>query len=140
MENIDWMNLAIKVFLGIVTSCFALEITPIKLNPVSWFCRRIANNVNKDRDQKLSEIERKLDEHIKHNKNTEAISSRTNIIRFAEDLKYKKIPSQEHFNIIMEDVDFYEKYCATHTDFPNNKCTTAINFIKKMYKMNYFHD
>lgn len=132
------MTLA-KVAGAIIAACFTIEITPIKINPVSWFCKRIARNVNEERDKQITEISRKLDEHISLNDKYEALTARTNVIRFSEDLKVKKIPSEEHFDIILEDIDFYEKYCAAHPDFPNNKCNMAIKLIKDSYQKYYLH-
>jgi len=135
--QIDWTDLITKAFLTICTTCFAIEITPIKINPITWFCKRISNNINKERDDKINDIAKKLDEHIDLNKQYEALAARTNVIRFSEELKMKRIPSEEAFDIIIEDINFYEKYCADHKDFKNNKCNMAIAFIKDSYKKYY---
>lgn len=138
--NDDIVGIIVKVFLGVITSCFAVEITPIKINPISWFCKRISKNVNKERDEKIDNIEKTLKEHIEQNDKYEALSARTNIIRFAEDLKMKKIPSEEHFDIILDDINFYEAYCTKHPEFPNNKCVLAIKFIKESYEKYYLNN
>ena len=39
---------------------------------------------------------------------------------------------REDFIEILEEIDFYEKFCKDHPDYQNNRCTHAITNIGRV--------
>ncbi len=62
-----------------------------------------------------------------------ATLARTHILRFDDELINNVQHTREYFQQILDDVDTYEKYCATHPDYKNNMCTMAIEHIRRVY-------
>ena len=130
----------------LLLSC--IQIAPIKINPWSFIGKHIGRALNSelfskiDRistafdqlEDKLSELENKV-EHMDHkNDEDRAITARVRILRFNDELLAKKPHSKETFDQALEDVDVYEKYCAAHPEFKNNKTIMSVRNIKKTYQ------
>jgi excinuclease UvrABC helicase subunit UvrB len=96
-----------------------IQVTPVKINPWSWIARNVGKALTADVLDKLSE--------------NEADTARYRIIRFDDEIRHETRHSEEHFNQILSDIDRYEKYCASHPKYPNNKAVMAIEKIKKTY-------
>lgn len=75
----------------------------------------------------------KLDGHIKEDEDYKAKQARTRILRFADECYRGDLHSENFFEDIIEDIDYYEKYCAAHKDFRNNKAKAAMKRIKEVY-------
>lgn len=63
-----------------------------------------------------------------------AITARTRILRFDDELYNKIRHSQEYFLQTYEDIDTYEDYCRQHPEFENNRAVDAIRHIKETYQ------
>lgn len=117
-----------------------IQIAPIKVNPWSAVARAIGKAINKDvldglaevkKDQK--ETRRILDGHIEMDDIRNADAHRTRILQFNNEL-LRDIPhTREDFIEILAEIDFYEKFCDTHKDYKNNRCTHAIANISRVY-------
>lgn len=83
--------------------------------------------------QKLSEIESKLDNHVKEDELGSMKLTRTRILAFNDELRLGIRHSEEHFADCLDDIDHYEKYCLSHPEYPNNKAQAAIRHIKEVY-------
>lgn len=125
----DWQNITYKIVFLALTTFFSLEIIPIKINPISWFCKRISLNINTERDAKIKELNDKLIEIDK----VLALMRRANIIRFADEVRHRVAPESQ-FLLIFDDIKAYNKYCAEHEEFPNNVIANEIDEINKKYK------
>lgn len=101
----------------IVLSCL-IQITPIKINPISWLGRML----NKD----MARIEAKLDEHI-------AQSHRNKIFAFQTELLVGTKHTQEQFLEVLEACEYYEKY-VEQNKIKNGKATEAIKYIQRCYR------
>lgn len=62
------------------------------------------------------------------------IQKRANIIRFGDEIRIHTKHSLEHFNSILDAIDDYENYCATHPMFENGKAVTTIKIIKSDFE------
>lgn len=104
-----------------------IQIAPIKLNPWSaigrWFGRIIGVEALKKDVENLSN-------QVKEN---EAVTARTRILRFGDEMMNDHKHSQEHFIQILKDIDTYEKYCEEHPKFPNNNTVLTTKRIKEQY-------
>ena len=83
--------------------------------------------------QKLSEIETKLDNHIKDDERGNIKLTRARILTFNDELRRGVQHSEEHFTDCLDDIDHYEQYCRDNPDYPNNKAQAAIRHIKDVY-------
>lgn len=52
------------------------------------------------------------------------------MMKFCTNQKHTK----EHFDQILDDVTRYEKFCAEHPEYENNKAVMAIENIKRVYQ------
>lgn len=128
-----------------------IEITPIKLNPWTWIAKGIGKALNQDlvkeiksidenhkKDQRenearLSVLENSQSEFEKYYKQDDAKSARRRILSCADELRRGVEHSQEFFDDVLEDISYYNNYCAENPDFKNMKAVVAIEFIKETY-------
>lgn len=122
-----------------------IQIAPIKINPFTWLAKKIGNALTADLksdlkadftelNDKVNNIETKLETHINENKKERAADYRARIIRFNDEIMEGKTHTKEYYNNILEDIDKYEAYCNSHPDYPNNKAVMAIHNIKAKYE------
>lgn len=124
----------ITALLAVLGSSVVVEIVPIKINPWTWLARRIGKAILGDVTEQLVDISNKLDAHIGEDARDKAKRLRVRILRFADELLQGERHSQEHFNEILEDITEYNRYCATHPDFPNDKAAISIGHIENVYR------
>lgn len=126
---------------GVVLVAMTLiQIAPIKVNPWSAIARAIGRAINKDVLDRLAEVKadqketrRVLDDHIKVDDTRNADAHRNRILQFNNEL-LRDIPhTREDFIEILEEIDFYERFCKEHPDYKNNRCTHAIANIGRVY-------
>ena len=117
-----------------------IQIAPIKVNPWSALARALGKAINKDVLDGLAEVKadqkearRILDDHIRVDDTRNADAHRARILQFNNEL-LRDIPhTREDFIEILEEIDFYERFCEEHTDYKNNRCTHAIANIGRVY-------
>lgn len=124
----------ITALLAVLGSSVVVEIIPIKINPWTWLARKIGKAILGDVTEQLSGISEQLKSHIEADARDKAKRLRGRILRFADELLQGERHSQEHFNEILEDITEYNRYCATHPDFPNDKATISIGHIENVYR------
>lgn len=99
----------------------------------------IKNNANKTNEEiqklntNLNSIKGELKEHIKDNEWHEAKQTRIRILRFYDECCAGQNHSENHFEEVLDDIDSYEAYCASHPDYHNNKGKIAMYTIRKIY-------
>lgn len=98
----------------------------------SWLSQRKATN--KDLMKKLDDLSDKVDKIDYKVDQNEAVSCRARLLRFNKELIRKERHTQEEFDQCLEDCDKYEKFCAAHPGFKNNKAALSIENIKGCYK------
>lgn len=77
--------------------------------------------------EKIADIEERLDRE-------NADDARRNILTFDDELRRSVAHSEESFNQILEDINFYTKYCREHVKYENAKAVNAIENINKVYQ------
>lgn len=124
-----------------------VEIAPIKINPWSAIIGFLSQKLNADvtqrldamqqrldaMQQRLEQMQKKLDEHVVADDDREARSSRTQILRFNDELIHGVRHTKEHFDEMQVVIHDYETYCGTHKDFPNGRCVHAVANINRVY-------
>lgn len=117
-----------------------VEFVPIKINPWSYIAKVLGKAINKDVLDELDDVKdsvqetrQTLDTHIRLDDERNADSHRQRILQFNNEL-LRDIPhTQEDFNEILAEIDFYENYCKEHPDYKNNRAIHAIAHIGKVY-------
>lgn len=120
---------------GLLASSIVVEVVPIRVNPWTWIFRKIGEAINGEVTRQLAEISSKLDAHISEDNKGDAKRERIRILRFADEVRQGKRHSKEHFNEILEDITEYNRYCAHHPEFPNDKASISIALIEDTYRM-----
>ena len=117
-----------------------IQITPIKINPWSYLARHIGRAINgevmaemKTIQNDLADVHTEIDKMQKNGEKKEADDARNRILRFDDELRIHQKHSREFFDQILDDVDFYEKFCDTHEHYKNSKADSAIKNIRKVY-------
>lgn len=93
-------------------------------------------SINETRDAAKRDMERvqaTLDAHIREDEDAKARTQRYRILRFYDEMCENRDHSESHFEDILDDIDDYEKYCAAHPTFRNNRGKVAMEYIKQMY-------
>ena len=105
----------------------------------TWLTQRKASNkdilsavqeVRNDVDQ----LRTKVDQMERVNDERNAVEARRHIINFNEELLRDQRHSKESFDMVLSDIDDYERYCASHPGFKNNKAALSIEHIKDCYR------
>jgi hypothetical protein len=107
----------------IVLASVFVEITPVKINPVSSFLKWLGKKLNTDTAERLDNLEKR-----------DIIDTRYRILRFGDEVRRKERHSREHFDQILSDIDDYEKYCEGHKDFKNSKTQATTARILEVYQ------
>lgn len=111
-----------------------IEITPIKINPVSAFLKWIGSKIN---GEVIVKVE-KLEKDINRIENTEgeryAKSARTRVLRFGDEIIHGVRHSKEHFDDILLDIHEYDTYCDEHPEFENDRMQLTAQHIKETYR------
>lgn len=81
-----------------------------------------------------ADIKRGFDSHVREYEEAKAKAARYRILRFYDELCEGKRHSESHFEDVLDDIDFYEKFCDTHKDFHNNRGHAAMEHVKEVYK------
>lgn len=124
-----------------------VEITPIKINPLSWLARKIGAAVNHDVIDRMDKMDKRFDtidaeiEQIKYDATErDTVERRVRVLRFGDELLHSVKHSKENFDQVMRDIDSYETFCNEHPDFKNNNTLITINLIKKTYEKSLAHN
>ncbi|MCZ9312869.1 MAG: hypothetical protein O0V67_05790 [Methanocorpusculum sp.] len=129
-----FMNLTLGQIVGRIAGVIAvlsifIEITPVKINPISALLRWIGKQTNKELMDKVSTLETKVGALEK----SDVVDCRVRILTFADEIRRGVRHSKETFDQVLSDIDTYERYCKEHPDFMNNKTVAAKAKILDIY-------
>lgn len=139
------MNLTLAQIVGgiagiVVIGSVFIEITPIKINPISSLLKWIGSKANGEIIKRFDTIEDKVNNiEIIHDKRN-AISCRVRILHFGDEVRRGIGHSKENFDQVLSDIDDYERYCASHPEFKNNKTNATKEKILKVYSERMDHN
>lgn len=117
-----------------------IQITPIKINPWSWLGRCIGRVLNGEVLTKVDNLSKELADHKEKSAEREATRSRTNILRFGDEILHGIPHSKEHYDQILAEISSYEIYCDDHPKYKNNVAIGTIKHIKNMYQKHLEQD
>lgn len=126
------------VVIGLLT---LVEITPIKINPLSWFAKKLGKAFNGEimkemgnLKKEVTDIKKDVTDIREEAKEREATNRRTRILEFGDEILHGVDYSKEHFDQILLDVTAYENYCDEHPHYMNSIAEATIKHIKKVYQ------
>lgn len=130
------MNLTLGQIVGRIAGVIAalsifIEITPVKINPISALLRWGGKQINKELMDKVNTLETKVGALEKSG----VIDCRVRILTFADEIRRGVRHSKETFDQVLSDIDTYERYCTEHPDFMNNKTVAAKAKILDVYSV-----
>jgi len=81
----------------------------------------------------VTDIEAKLDSHLEEEEEHRAKQARYRILRFYDEICQGSLHSESHFEDVLDDIDFYEKYCDAHPKFKNSRGRVAMDYVQETY-------
>ena len=128
------MNLTVGQIVGRIAGIITvlsifIEITPVKINPISALLRWVGKQTNKELMEKVDALEVK----VGGLERSDAVDCRVRILTFADEIRRKERHSKETFDQVLSDIDTYERYCDLHPDFMNHKTVAAKAKILEVY-------
>ena len=109
-----------------------IQVSKIKINPWDKILGWIGNKLNSGIREKVDEVEKKLDQHIKESEVRDLRDTRQYILDFANSCMYGRKHTQEQFRFVIKKCDEYEKYVEENS-IKNGEVTSAILYIRKLY-------
>lgn len=134
MDWAKYLGEAFAAVLGLLGASVVVQVAPIKINPWTWLAKKIGKAINGEVLDKIETVDEKLDRHVKQDDAREAKRLRGKVIDFADELRQGLEHSEENFNRILENITEYNRYCAKHPEFPNDKATLSIAYIEMVYR------
>lgn len=119
---------------GILLLLTIIQVAPVKVNPWSFIAKHIGKALTGELEEKVDRLADDVKTIKLENERREADMRRVRILEFNNEIVRKIGHRKEHFEQILGDVDYYEKYCNSHLDYKNNIANDAINRIKRTYK------
>ena len=125
---------------GIALLLTIVEVSKIKINPWTALSKCICHLFFGPVLKELGEIKAALQQtqsdlttHINMDDARNADVRRANILHFNNEL-IRDIPhTKEEFIEILADIDYYERYCKEHPEYPNARAVHAIANIGRVY-------
>lgn len=111
-----------------------IKIPPLEINFWGWLGKMIGRGINGEVLDRVDRLTEDLEEFKKQEEEENIRRARQRILRFSDEILFMRRHSKEHFDEILEDIDLYEKYCAEHKDYKNNRAELSITTIREVYK------
>ena len=110
-----------------------IEITPIKINPISAVLKWIGSKINGEVIDKVNKLEGDINRIEYTEGERYAKSARTRVLRFGDEVIHGVKHSKEHFDDILLDIHEYDNYCEEHPEFENDRMQLTAMHIKETY-------
>ena len=138
MQNFD-------KWLALITVCIPLLVQLVTVIPSIVSNRKKTEANIKDMESKLSKeinstkaeiesVQKDFNGHVDEYQAAKAKQARYRIIRFYDEVCDDVDHSESHWEDILDEIDFYETYCAAHKEFKNNRGSIAMEYLKEIYK------
>lgn len=134
-EIINAMTVKDGISAGVVALIIILsliQVSKIQINPWDSILGWIGNKLNSGIREKVDEVEKKLDQHIKESEIRDLRDARQYILDFANSCMYGRKHTQEQFKFVIKKCDEYEEYVEKEK-IKNGEITSAIEYIRKLY-------
>lgn len=118
------------VFIIIILLTFIQLLT--KWNPWTAIFMKLGDIMNSKTNTRIDDLEKKLDVHIKEDKNYKAMEWRKNILDFSRNIIKHGNDTEEAYENIMDDINDYLEF-VKRNKITNEKATRAIANIRSSY-------
>ena len=120
----------IGIILIVILSC--IQVSKIKLNPWDVILNWFGSKINAETKERLNNLEKKLDEHIKESNEKSLQDTRTKILDFGNSCMNKQRHTKEEFEYVIKLCDDYESYIERN-NVKNGVISSAIREIRRIY-------
>lgn len=117
-----------------------IEISPIKINPISWVINEIGKALNKETLDKIGDLKteiKNVDNRVSKLENTieenNVIQCRIRILHFGDEVSHGVNHSRDNFKQVMQDITVYDAYCRDHPNFQNDMTKITAKRIEEDY-------
>lgn len=117
------------------------QMLPVPGHPWSWIARGIGRAINADMVKEIGAIKSELtvikerqDEQDHRDAERDAKKARSEILSFNDEILNGIRHSEKMFDNALDNITTYNRYCAEHPDFINDRTHEAESNIKKMYR------
>lgn len=118
------------VLAGLAT---AVEKTSKTMKPLTKLARAIGRAINGELMEKVDSLEKKVEKMDEEEQLQRAKDARTRVLRFGDELLHDVRHTKEHFDDVLRDITYYEKYCDEHPKFENDQMHITAEHIKETY-------
>lgn len=121
----------------LLTACAPILVALIGIIPTIIANRKKTqdsiNESNEATKKQFSDLKSDYDSHVKEYEEAKAKAQRYRILRFYDEVCEGRKHSESHFEDILDDIDEYEKYCDSHSEFKNSRGHLAMEYIRETY-------
>ena len=126
-----------SAFVQVLTACAPILVALVGIIPTVIANRKKTQESIKTTteamEKRVEKVQATLDAHIREDEDDKARNQRYRILLFYDEMCEKRLHSESHFEDILDDIDHYEAYCATHPAFKNSRGQAAMSAIKAAY-------
>ena len=127
----EWMKQNILLLIAIISVC--VEITPVKINPISHLLKWAGKLMNEGINKRIDDIEKELATMRQENYEKDVRDMRGEILDFANSCHNKRKHTKDEFIHIIEQITRYEELIEEH-DIANGVIEVQAKDIKDLYK------
>lgn len=124
-----WSSAGVVVLLSLF-----IEITPVKVNPLSAVAKWFGKKANGELHNEVANLRKDVADIRGDISRQQAEACRCRIIRFGDDLRIGQRHSQDHFQQVLLDIVNYDLYCEAHPDFCNGVTKLTSKLIEDTYE------
>lgn len=128
------------ITLFVVGISTAVEKFSKTMKPLTKLARSIGRAINGELmekvdslDTKVDSMEQKIERMDQEEQLQRAKDARTRVLRFGDELIHDVRHTKEHFDDVLRDITYYEKYCDEHPKFENDQMHITAEHIKETY-------
>lgn len=121
-------------WITLLQACAPILVALVGIIPTIISNRKKTQETVKLAQDGIEALQKTLNAHIREDENEKARNQRYRILRFYDEICEGRRHSESHFEDILDDISEYEKYCAKHTDFKNNRGVIAMKEIEETYR------
>lgn len=82
---------------------------------------------------KVDTLDKKIEKMDQDDQLQRAKDARTRVLRFGDEVFHNVRHTKEHFDDVLRDITYYEKYCDEHPKFENDQMHITAEHIKETY-------
>ena len=110
-----------------------VEKTSKTMKPLTKLARAIGRAINGELMEKVDNLEKKVEKMDEEEQLQRAKDARTRVLRFGDELLHDVRHTKEHFDDVLRDITYYEKYCNENPEFENDQMHITAEHIKETY-------